>query len=117
MKCLLLVLTIAAVLQALPAFPGAKGWGTETVGGFACDRYKVNGTVGDQVITGTIWVDPEAFALIKAELHVPAALLAAPDEPASGEVKVTLNVEKADVPAVQLPAAPAGGEVQPTAMP
>jgi len=91
--------------------------GSDTVGGFACDRYKVDGTVGDQVIIGTIWVDPEAFALIKAELYVPAALLAAPDEPASGELKVTLNVEKADVPAVQLPAAPAGGELQPTAMP
>ena len=80
--------------------------GSETVGGFACDRYKVNGTVGDQAITGTIWVDPEAFALIKAELHVPAALLAATDESTTGELKVTLNVEKADVPAVQLPAAP-----------
>jgi hypothetical protein len=91
--------------------------GSETIGGFVCDRYKVNGTVDDQAITGTIWVDPDAFAIIKTELHVPAALLAATDKPTTGELKVTLNVEKADVPAVKLPAAPAGGEVQPTATP
>ena len=70
-----------------------------------------------QAITGSLWVDPEAFTLIQAELHVPAALMAAPDETASGELKITMAVEKADVAAVQLPTVPAGGEAQPSAMP
>jgi hypothetical protein len=91
--------------------------GKETVGGFACDRYQVNGKLGGQTITGTLWEEPQADALVQAELHVPAALLSPPDKPQSGEVKITFKAEKADVPSVKLPAAPAAGAVQPTTTP
>jgi hypothetical protein len=82
--------------------PGGK----DTAGGFAADKYLVNGQVDGQSITGTIWFEPQADALVQAELHVPAALLSAPDKPQKGEVKITLNTQKADVPLVSLPAAP-----------
>ncbi len=82
--------------------------GKDSVGGFAADKYTVNGQVEGQSITGAIWFEPQADALVQAELHVPAALLSPPDKPQLGEVKITLNAQKADIAPVSLPAAPAG---------
>jgi hypothetical protein len=82
--------------------------GKDTVGGFAVDKYTVNGQVDEQTITGTIWFEPQADALVQAELHVPAALMTDPSSPQKGELKITLNAQKADVPPVSLPAAPSG---------
>ncbi len=77
--------------------------GEETVGGFATQKVNVKGTVGEQAITGSLWFDKESFALVQVELHVPAALLSAPEESASGELKITLEAQKADVPAITVP--------------
>ena len=86
--------------------------GQETVGGFAADKYTVNGKVQDQVISGTLWEEPQSDALVQAELHVPGALLSDPAQPEKGELKIVLKAQKADVPAVVLPPAP-----PPTAVP
>jgi hypothetical protein len=77
--------------------------GNETVGGFAAEKYTVHGMLEEQVITGTLWFEPQADALIQAELHIPAALISTPDRPQSGELTITLNTEKADVSPVTLP--------------
>jgi hypothetical protein len=82
--------------------------GKDTVGGFATDKYTVNGQVAGQSITGSIWFEPQADALVQVELEVPAALLSDPDHPQQGELRITLNAQKADVPLVTLPSAPAG---------
>jgi hypothetical protein len=82
--------------------------GKDTVGGFAADKYNVNGQVAGQSVTGTIWFEPQADALVQAELHIPAALLSDPDQAQQGELKVTLNAQKSDIPLVTLPNASAG---------
>lgn len=90
--------------------------GKDNVGGFAADKYTVNGQVGGQSISGTIWFEPQADALVQAELTVPAVLLSDPDNPQQGELKITLNAQKADVPSVALPSPPtsvAGGTATP----
>ena len=86
--------------------------GQETVGGFAADKYTVNGKVQNQVISGTLWEEPQSDALVQAELHVPGALLSDPAQPEKGELKIMLKAQKADVPAIVLPPAP-----PPTAVP
>ena len=82
--------------------------GKETVGGFAVDKYVVNGKVKNQVISGTLWEEPQSDALVQAELHVPGALMSPPDHPQPGELKIVIKAQKADVPTVALPAVPAG---------
>jgi hypothetical protein len=79
--------------------------GKDTVGGFAADKYNVNGQVAGQSITGTILFEPLADALVQAELHVPVALLSDPGKPQQGELKIMLNAQKADIPLVSLPGA------------
>ena len=86
--------------------------GRETVGGFAADKYTVSGKVENQVISGTLWEEPQSDALVQAELHVPGALLSDPAQPEKGELKIMLKAQKADVPAIVLPPAP-----PPTAVP
>jgi len=81
--------------------------GQETVGGFAANKYTVSGEINGQLVTGAIWIDPQADALVKAELAVPAALLSDPSQPQPGELNITLNAQKADIPMVSLPTAPA----------
>lgn len=92
-------------LSLLPA-GSLTSAGQESVGGFAADKYTVNGSVNDQTITGNLWY--ESHALVQVELHIPAALLE-PDKPgAQGELKITLEVQKADVELVTLPTPPIG---------
>jgi hypothetical protein len=86
--------------------------GKDNVGGFLVDKYVVNGKVNNQVISGTLWEEPQSDALVQAELHVPGALLSPPDQPQPGELKIMLKAQKADVPPVTLPPAP-----PPTAVP
>ena len=91
-------------LDLLPA-GSLKPAGQATVGGFAADKYMVNVRVHDQIITGSLWY--ESHALVRVELHIPAALFA-PDMPApQGELKVTLDVQKTAVSPVMLPTPPA----------
>jgi hypothetical protein len=88
-------------LNLLP--PGSiKPAGNETVGGFAADKYSIAGSVDGETITGTIWEEPQADALVQAELHIPAALLSAPDQPQPGEMIIILKAQKAEVNPVTL---------------
>jgi hypothetical protein len=94
--------------------------GQETVGGFATDKYSVNGAVDNQTITGNLWYETEGYALLKVTLTIPAALLLSnPSQKAQGELKITLETQKAEVPPVSLPTPPAGtaaptSQTQPT---
>lgn len=92
-------------LDILPA-GSLQSAGRETVGGFAADKYTVNGTVHGQKITGSLWY--ESHALVQVELHIPAALLDPTKPAAQGERKITLEAQKASVPPVILPTPPAG---------
>jgi hypothetical protein len=74
------------------------------VGGFTADKYTVSGVVSEQTISGALWYDPASHALVKAELHVPAALNSNPEAPESGEFVITLNAEKAEIAPITLPA-------------
>ena len=94
-------------LEILP--PGSiQKAGNETVGGFKAVKYLVKGMVENQNISGTLWEEPETDALVQAELHVPGALLSTPDHPQSGELKINLTAQKADIAPIKLPPAPAG---------
>ena len=77
--------------------------GSETVGGFAANRYTVQGQVSGAMISGSIWKDPQSNALVRAELHIPAALLSPADAPQAGELRITLTAEKAAVDPIALP--------------
>ena len=90
--------------------------GQETVGGFAADKYTVNGSVDGQAIIGSLWYEPQSDALVKAELHVPAAINDVTNKSPTGELKINLDTEKPDVPQVTLPSAPAG-TAEPSATP
>jgi hypothetical protein len=81
--------------------------GQETVGGFKADKFTVKGTVEGQEITGTLWYEPESGALIKADLVVPSELYDPMDKASKGPFKVNLDTEKAAIPLVKLPEAPA----------
>jgi len=90
-------------LNLLP--PGSiQSTGQETVGGFTTDKYSVDGSVDGQKISGTLWEEPQADALVQAELHIPAALLSPPGQPLPGEMLITLKAQKKDVAPVVLPA-------------
>jgi hypothetical protein len=93
-------------LDMLPA-GSIHAAGKDNVGGFGADKYTVNGQIDGQSISGTIWFEPQADALVQAELHIPASLLSDPTQPQKGELKISLNAQKANVPLVSLPAAPA----------
>ena len=102
-------------LEILP--PGSiQKAGNESVGGFEAVKYLVKGMVENQNISGTLWEEIETDALVQAELHVPGALLSTPNHPQSGELKITLTAQKADIAPISLPAAPsAAGEATPAA--
>jgi hypothetical protein len=86
--------------------------GQEKAGGFDADKYTVNGKVNGQSITGTLWYEPQANALIKADLTVPAALYDVMDKSPQGQLTISLDTQKSNIPPVTLPSAPA-----PTAQP
>jgi hypothetical protein len=91
--------------------------GQETVGGFVTDKYTVNGQIDGQTVSGALWYEPQADALVGVELHVPAALLAGSGDAPTGELKIVLTAEQKNVPPVTLPAAPTdqpGGSATPT---
>ncbi len=90
--------------------------GPDTAGGFSANKYTVSGQVDGQTITGAIWFEPQADALVQAELHIPAALLSDPSKSLPGELKIMLNAQKADVSLISLPGAPTG-QTTTTALP
>lgn len=87
--------------------------GKETVGGFDTNKYTVNGTVDGQAITGSLWFEPQANALVKAELIVPEEIYHSTEKSLQAQLKISLDAQKADVPFIKLPEAPP----QPTAIP
>ena len=90
-------------LEILPTGSITKA-GNETVGGFAAVKYLVNGSVANQVISGTLWEDPQTDALVQADLHIPGPFLSTPDKPQSGELKISLTAQKINIPPISLPA-------------
>ena len=76
--------------------------GKDNVGGFAADKYQVNGQAAGQPISGTIWFEPRADALVQAELSVPGALYGSP----GGQLKITLKAQKASISPLKLPDIP-----------
>ena len=106
---------IAEWLDILPNGSLIAG-GQESVGGFETDKYTVNGAVDGGAITGSLLYEPQANALVKAELNVPAAVFDVVDKSLTGELKVNLDAQKANVPLVTLPSAPAGS-AEPSATP
>ena len=75
--------------------------GKDNVGGFAADKYAVSGQINGQTLSGTIWFEPKADALIQADLSVPAALLGGKTQ--AGVLKISLKTQQANIPAVKLP--------------
>jgi hypothetical protein len=79
--------------------------GKDNVGGFAAEKYSVNGKVAGQPISGTIWIEPQADALVQADLTVPAPLFnSTSGQSNSGTIRIFLTAQKADVPPITLPA-------------
>jgi hypothetical protein len=82
--------------------------GQESVGGFETDKYTVNGMVDGKTIIGGLWYEPQSDALIKADLHVPAAIYDVTDNSLTGELTIDLDTQQSDVPLVTLPTAAPG---------
>ncbi len=77
--------------------------GARDVGGFAAECYAVQGEVAGGVISGEVCKEPQANALVLADLHIPAGLLDAPDAVAEGEMTIVLSAEQAEVERIELP--------------
>jgi hypothetical protein len=75
----------------------------EEMGGFSAIRYPVNATVEDGTIQGTIWVDEETSALVRAELAISPTLFSTADNPASGDLSILFEVARADVSPIGVP--------------
>ncbi|MCJ7706719.1 MAG: hypothetical protein MUO38_03780, partial [Anaerolineales bacterium] len=75
----------------------------EEMGGFAAIRYPVNATVEDGTIQGTIWMDEESLALVRAELTISPTLFSTADNPASGDLSILFEVARAEVSPIGVP--------------
>ena len=81
-----------------------KAAGQANVGGFAANKYNVNGQFNKQTISGTIWIEPKSKALVKVDLNVPAVLMDPSDK--SGVLKITLSAQQTAVDPIRLPDIP-----------
>jgi hypothetical protein len=77
--------------------------GHEETGGFAAIRYPVNATVEDGTIQGTIWVDEETSALVRAELAISPTLFSTAANPASGDLSILFEVARAEISPISVP--------------
>jgi hypothetical protein len=77
--------------------------GNETHGGFNAVKYNVDGQLEKGAVQGMIWIDGQSDALVDAELTVSEGLFFPPGSDQGGDVKITLTVEKTEVPTVTLP--------------
>jgi hypothetical protein len=75
----------------------------EEMGGFSAIRYPVNATVEDGTIQGTIWMDEESLALVRAELTISPTLFSTADNPASGDLSILFEVARAEVSPIGVP--------------
>lgn len=77
--------------------------GEESTGGFNAEKYSVAGMIEDAELLGTIWLDKDTRALVKAELAIPGKLLVDPSAKDPGEMTIKMEVEKAEVGEIKLP--------------
>ena len=75
----------------------------ESVGGFDAQRYRVQGKIGGEEVSGVFWKTPQTNTLVQVELHIPAALTNLPDEPSSGKLVITLKTQKVAIADITLP--------------
>lgn len=75
----------------------------ETVGEFNAQRYRVEGVINGEKVTGSFWKDLQTNALVQAEIHIPAVLLTLPDELSTGELLITLRAQRAEIAEITLP--------------
>lgn len=75
----------------------------EDMGGFAAIRYPVEATIEDGTIQGTMWMDEETLALVRAELTVSPTLFSTTADPASGDLTILFEVEQADIATIRVP--------------
>ena len=80
--------------------------GKDNVGGFAADKYTVSCQVSGQPVSGTIWFEPKADALIQADLTVPAGLMSEPSKTKQGSLKISLTTQQTSIPPIKLPDVP-----------
>jgi hypothetical protein len=77
--------------------------GSESKGGFASEKYLVDGGLDTGKARGTIWVDPESGALIGADLILDESLLDPYPETEDGKVTILFSMNKGSVPPITLP--------------
>ncbi len=77
--------------------------GHEAMGGFSAIRYPVDADLGDGTIQGTIWVDEDTSALVRAELTISPALFSTSANPASGDLSILFEVVRAEIAPIHLP--------------
>lgn len=75
----------------------------EQVGGFKVIRYPVNAALEEGAITGTLWMDETSLALVRADLKISPLLFSNPASPANGDLSITLDVVRKDIPEIKLP--------------
>jgi hypothetical protein len=77
--------------------------GHEEVGGFSAIRYPVQADLGDGSVDGTIWVDEETSALVRAELTISPALFSTAQNLASGDLTIVFEAVQADITPISIP--------------
>lgn len=75
----------------------------EDMGGFSAIRYPIDATIEDGTIQGTMWMDEETLALVRAELTISPSLFSTTANPASGDLIILFEVEKADIASIRVP--------------
>jgi hypothetical protein len=75
----------------------------EQTGGFNAIRYPVNASLEEGTVTGTLWMDEASLALVRADLKISPLLFSDPASPANGDLSITLDVVRKDIPEIKLP--------------
>jgi len=75
----------------------------EQMGGFNAIRYPMNAAFEEGTVTGTIWMDESSLALVRASLNISPLLFSDPASPANGDLSITLDVVRKDIPEIKLP--------------
>lgn len=75
----------------------------EDMGGFSAIRYPIDATIEDGTIQGTMWMDEETLALVRAELTISPSLFSTTADPASGDLTILFEVEQADIASIRVP--------------
>lgn len=87
---------------------------SEPKGGFTTDHYRIQGNLDQAIITGDLWMDADTNAMVDASMEVPGSLLLETDQSGNKPLRITFQVEKAEVKPIQLPAIAQGGAGTPS---